>query len=85
MYQPQISEIETGFSVSAWLQPELDVDGFVLAKTSNDGATYFYTLKLQADSSQFILTYGYSLIDRKHKAMVNVLQDNCYSDYYKKC
>ena len=45
-YHPPPAEIKDGFSMSAWLQVGRDVDGYVLSKTSADGARQFYALKI---------------------------------------
>ncbi|XP_014663002.1 PREDICTED: G-protein coupled receptor 98-like [Priapulus caudatus] len=70
-YQPLISDIETGFSVSTWIQPVAPQDGYIFAKTSDDGAKHYYTLHLEADTIQFKVTFGYSLMNSKQDGLTH--------------
>ncbi|XP_038076858.1 adhesion G-protein coupled receptor V1-like isoform X2 [Patiria miniata] len=60
-YQLPTADIVSGFSLSAWVRPDADVDGFVLSKLSTDGITVHYGLKLAARPGGMIMVhYRYS-------------------------
>ena len=40
------SETRDGFSVSAWVMPAPNVDGYILAKTAANGSRHNYALKI---------------------------------------
>lgn len=49
--QPLPADIMNGFSLSAWVQPQPNTNGYILAKTSADGLKHFYSLKLLTSTS----------------------------------
>ena len=64
-YQPVESDIEGGFSISAWVQAAPNTDGYILAKTSHDGQIVYYALKLRTVSTEAFssgfLEFAYSV------------------------
>ncbi|KAK2144319.1 hypothetical protein LSH36_768g01003 [Paralvinella palmiformis] len=63
-YHPSYTAIEDGFSLSAWIQPQANMDGYVIAKTSPDGATYYYAFRLstrrQGEFVSLTIAFQYS-------------------------
>ena len=67
LYHMRSSEIRDGFSVSAWVRPQPNVDGYILAKTSADGSRHYYALKIRTvDMDDFYsatIEFRYSAIN----------------------
>ena len=59
-HQPDKEDIANGFSLSAWVQPFENTDGYILAKTNPDGSRHFYSLRIITTSIGTQLTLGYS-------------------------
>ncbi|XP_055956200.1 adhesion G-protein coupled receptor V1 [Patella vulgata] len=61
-HKPNISSFENGFTLSAWVQPFPNTNGYIIAKTSTDGSQHYYSLKLAstATSTNFDLTISTS-------------------------
>jgi hypothetical protein len=57
--QPRPTELLSGFSISAWIQPVTTGSYYIVAKTTDTGVRLFYTLKLVAGVEN-ILIFGYS-------------------------
>jgi hypothetical protein len=58
--QPPPSDLKNGYTISAWLQPFADLNSYIVAKTTNDGSRFFYTLKVTTGNSGAIFLFGYS-------------------------
>ena len=53
-YHMKSAEVRDGFSLGAWVRPEPNVDGYILAKTSADGTRHYYALKIMTvDTENF--------------------------------
>ncbi|KAH3717837.1 hypothetical protein DPMN_060633 [Dreissena polymorpha] len=61
MYHPTASDISDGFSISSWIQPFSNTNGYVMAKTNDNGSRHFYSLKLITNSLQTQIVFGYSV------------------------
>lgn len=59
-YRPSKEDIADGFSLSAWIQPQDNTDGYILAKTNPDGSRLFYSLKIITTTVGTQLMFGYS-------------------------
>ncbi|XP_022110249.1 G-protein coupled receptor 98-like isoform X2 [Acanthaster planci] len=59
-HQIPTADILSGFSLSAWVRPDVGVDGFVLSKLSTDGITVHYGLKVTQSGSATMVHYRYS-------------------------
>ncbi|XP_061172919.1 adhesion G-protein coupled receptor V1-like [Saccostrea echinata] len=70
-YQPKPSELESGFSISAWVQPVTTGSYYIVAKTTNDGIRLFYTLKLVAGVEN-ILIFGYSQLGESTNKEISI-------------
>ncbi|XP_077988560.1 adhesion G-protein coupled receptor V1-like [Glandiceps talaboti] len=58
-YHPDPAQINTGFTISAWVQPTADCDGFILAKTTEDGYKVNYGIRLRTSPyTSFEFRYG---------------------------
>ncbi|ELU13347.1 hypothetical protein CAPTEDRAFT_91039, partial [Capitella teleta] len=65
-YQPSSSVIRGGFSISAWLQTSATSNGYIVAKTTDDGQQ-FYALKVSTVNSEnfdsLTIEFRYSTVD----------------------
>ena len=52
-YQVPTADIVSGFSISAWVRPDVGIDGFILSKFSSDGVTVHYGLKVTITGIQY--------------------------------
>ncbi|XP_033109462.1 adhesion G-protein coupled receptor V1-like [Anneissia japonica] len=61
-YQPPPAEISSGFSISAWVKPTSDCNGFIVSKVSAaDNIKMYYGLKLEIQSSTSVyIEFRYS-------------------------
>ncbi|KAK6179039.1 hypothetical protein SNE40_011486 [Patella caerulea] len=50
-HKPNISSFENGFTLSAWVQPFPNTNGYIIAKTSTDGSQHYYSLKLASTAT----------------------------------
>ena len=60
-YQTSRANIESGFSISAWLQTAPNTNGFVLAKTTADGNRHYYAVKVVTNSLTTALEFRYTV------------------------
>ncbi|ESP05659.1 hypothetical protein LOTGIDRAFT_102713, partial [Lottia gigantea] len=48
---PDVTKFENGLTLSAWVQPFPNANGYIIARTSASGVRQFYSLKLQSTGS----------------------------------
>ena len=59
-YWPDKNDIADGFSMSAWIQPQENTNGYILSKSNPDGSRVFYSLKIITTNVGTQLIVGYS-------------------------
>ncbi|XP_070543508.1 adhesion G-protein coupled receptor V1-like isoform X2 [Ptychodera flava] len=76
-YQPDPAQIRTGFAMSAWVQPQEDCNGFIIAKTSDDLTKTYYGLKLTASPFTTVeLQYGTDFTASNHIVSISIPNSN---------
>ncbi|XP_059825311.1 adhesion G-protein coupled receptor V1 [Hypanus sabinus] len=60
-YQPWMKNTVANFTLSAWVIPDLNTNGFIISKTS-DNATIYYAMKLMTNESSLSVTFCYSVL-----------------------
>ena len=54
--EPTVEELSEGFTISAWVQPSPLCDGYIVARSSADGTSHYYSLRLTASATATNLT-----------------------------
>ncbi|KAJ8304142.1 hypothetical protein KUTeg_017725 [Tegillarca granosa] len=78
---PPENDIQDGFTLSAWVQPfSSSVNGYIVAKTTNDGSRYLYTLKLITGPSGAIILFGFSQTGSTNNQQISVSYNSILHD-----
>ncbi|XP_078070005.1 adhesion G-protein coupled receptor V1 [Mustelus asterias] len=59
-YHPRMNNTVANFTLSAWMIPNSNTDGFIISKTNNNGSIY-YALKVMTNESAVSIMFHYTL------------------------
>ncbi|XP_067885769.1 adhesion G-protein coupled receptor V1 [Heterodontus francisci] len=60
-YHPRMNNTVANFTLSAWVIPNPNTDGFIISKTNNNGSIY-YAMKVMTNESSVSIMFHYTLL-----------------------
>ncbi|XP_078413685.1 adhesion G-protein coupled receptor V1 [Cetorhinus maximus] len=74
-YHPRMNNALANFTLSAWVMPNPNTDGFIISKTNNNGRIY-YAMKVITNESSVLIMFHYTLLGSNvtHIATITALK-----------
>ncbi|XP_032873159.1 adhesion G-protein coupled receptor V1 [Amblyraja radiata] len=70
-YHPRMNNTITNFTLTAWVIPDPNTNGFIISKASDNGTVY-YAMKLMTNESFISVTFCYNLLSSNITHVVSV-------------